>query len=157
MVFRKALVSEKQIILDLYNSVKGGKYCVWDDYPGIDEIENDLRNGLLYVLEDGQVIGTISIEKESELEDLSFWGCNDNVAEFARVAISKAYQGRGLSSELVSSVEKEIASMGKSAIHILVAKKNIPAYRLYMKAGYKVMGDVYMYGDDYYACEKILK
>ena len=60
MVFRKAKEEEKEDIFLLYRSVVGMPFCVWDDYPGRDEIEEDMAAGTLFVLEmEGKLLGAI--------------------------------------------------------------------------------------------------
>ncbi len=43
------------------------------------------------------------------------------------------------------------------SIHLSVAKSNIPAYKTYIKLGFKTVGEVEIYGGDYYLMEKQIK
>ena len=142
-------------MLSLYESAKNGAFCVWNDnYPSMIEIEHDLETMNLYVMTDGsKVIGAISVVPENELDGFDCWSWKDG-KEIARVVIDKDYQGHGLSHQMVQSIESILRENGCKAIHLSVAKSNIPAYKTYIKAGFAVVGEAQMYGNDYYLMEK---
>ena len=137
MLFRKAEACEAEAIRALYQAVIGTPFCTWDEsYPGETEITGDLSAGTLYVLEeDHQTIGAISIVPENELDHFSCWSVKENAREFARVVIKPDQQHKGLSVYLVKGVIRELQRQGAAAIHIAVAKENIPAQKLYRKTG----------------------
>jgi ribosomal protein S18 acetylase RimI-like enzyme len=70
--------------------------------------------------------------------------------------VDRAYQGRGLSFEMVKSIEAILGKSGCEAIHLSVVKSNIPAYKTYIKAGFVTVGEAQMYGNDYYMMEKAI-
>jgi ribosomal protein S18 acetylase RimI-like enzyme len=70
--------------------------------------------------------------------------------------IDKTYQGRGLSFEMVQSIASILQKNGCKAIHLSVVKTNVPAYKTYIKAGFAVVGEAQLYGNDYYLMEKSL-
>ena len=142
----------------LYRAVIGTPFCVWDEsYPGEEEIQNDLASGTLYVLErDGEVIGAISIVPENETDDLDCWKVKENAREFARVVVRPDCQHQGLSFYLVDGIIQELKKQHAAAIHIAVAKRNIPAQKLYRKMGFDFCGESEIFGSNYYLCEKIL-
>ncbi len=156
MIFRKAEMSEAQTILALYRSVIGTAFCTWDaSYPGEKEIAGDLSAGTLYVLEFGrEIIGAISIVPENELDHLGCWAENKNAREFARVVIRPDHQRQGASARLVEGVIGELQNEGAAAIHIAVAKQNIPARKLYRRMGFVIRGEADMYGHRFCLCEK---
>ena len=158
MVFRQAGQYDAKTVSALYSAVKGTEFCVWDEsYPGEEEIKNDLAAGCLYVLEDeGDVIGAVSIVPENETDGFGCWKVRENAREFARVVIRPDRQGRGLSRLLVEGVVKELRARGAEAIHISVAKTNIPAGKLYAKAGFEIRGEADIFGGSYYLCEMVL-
>jgi ribosomal protein S18 acetylase RimI-like enzyme len=158
MIFRKADASDAKTVLALYRAVIGTPFCVWDEsYPGETEIQGDLAAGTLYVLaRDGEVIGAISIVPENETDNLDCWKVRENAREFARVVIKPDQQHKGLSVYLVKGVIRELQRQGAAAIHIAVAKENIPAQKLYRKTGFVFCGETDMYGHSYFLCERIL-
>lgn len=155
--FRMAQQSDVEHVLSLYQSAKNGAFCVWNDsYPSIAEIEHDLETKNLYVMTGGsKVIGAISVVPENELDGFNCWSCKEG-NEIARVVIDKDYQGHGLSFEMVQNIESVLRENGCNAIHLSVVKTNIPAYKTYIKAGFIVVGEAQMYGNDYYLMEKTI-
>jgi len=146
-------------VLALYQSVMGSDFCTWNEfYPGMEEIRADYESDNLFVLRDGaEIIGAISIVPENELDELEFWKIrDDSVTEIARVAVSPAYQGRGLAREMVRQAEKILKDRGCSAVHLLAALVNIPACHTYEKAGYQLMGECNMFEHRFCVFEKIL-
>jgi ribosomal protein S18 acetylase RimI-like enzyme len=158
MIFRKAESDEAEVIMTLYRAVIGTPFCTWDEsYPGETEITGDLSSGSLYVMEEDQeLIGAISVVPENELDDLNCWKTRENVREFARVVLRPDQQHKGLSVQLVEGIIRELQSQGVSAIHIAVAKENIPAQKLYRKTGFDFCGEADLYGHSFYLCEKVL-
>ena len=158
MVFRKAQTSEAEAILALYRSVAGKPFCTWNEaYPGQFEITGDLAAGTLYVLEEGkEVIGAVSIVPENELDDLDCWKIRENAREFARVVLRPDRQRKGLSVFLVENIIQELRKLQAAAIHLAVAKENIPARRLYQKTGFDFCGEADLYGHSFFLCEKVL-
>ena len=155
--FRKADIGDKGAVKALYASVIGSEFCTWTEfYPGDEEINADIANGNLYVLADGRdIIAAISVISENELGELAFWQETSGVREIARVAVSPAtFQGKGIAGILLEKIEWILSEEGCKVIHLLAAVRNIPAYKLYLKAGFEVRGRCDMYGDTYYACEK---
>ena len=158
MPLRKAEKSEAEAVRALYQAVRGTPFCTWNEsYPGETEIAGDLSAGTLYVLEeDRQIIGAISIVPENELDHCSCWSVKENAREFARVVIKPDQQHKGLSVYLVEGVIRELQRQGAAAIHIAVAKENIPAQKLYRKTGFDFCGEADMYGHRFFLCEKII-
>ena len=155
--FRIAHQGDAAHILSLYQHAQSGKFCSWNDsYPTITEISHDLETKNLYVMTDGsKVIGAISVVPENELDGFDCWTWK-NGREIARVVIDKAYQGHGLSFEMVQSIASILGNNGCKAIHLSVVKTNVPAYKTYIKAGFAVVGEAQMYGNDYYLMEKAI-
>ncbi|MCQ2910993.1 MAG: GNAT family N-acetyltransferase [Clostridia bacterium] len=158
MEFRKAKLDDILKIKNLYDSVKGSEFCTWhEDYPGDFEINEDFNSDNLFVLEDNNdIIGAISIIPENELDDIKDFKVHDDAAEFARVVIRKDYQGKGLSKLLVENIIEEIRNRNKKTIHILVAKVNIPAQKLYKSCGFDFIRDIYKFQTDFILCELVL-
>ena len=130
---------------------------MWNDsYPTMTEIEQDLEMKSLYVMTDGsKVIGAISVVPENELDGFDCWSYKSS-REIARVVIDKAYRGNGLSFKMVQNIVSILQKNGCKAIHLSVVKTNIPAYKTYIKAGFGVVGEAQMYGNDYYLMEKAI-
>ena len=159
MMFRKAEKGEEDAVMVFYRAVIGTPFCTWDEsYPGETEITEDLSAGTLYVLEeDREIIGAISIVPENELDDLDCWTVRENAREFARVVLKPDQQQKGLSVYLIEGVIRELQKLRVAAIHIAVAKGNIPAQKLYRKMRFNFCGEADMYGHSFFLCEKKLR
>ena len=158
MVFRKARKGEADVVMALYRAVVGKQFCTWDEsYPGKTEITADLASGSLYVLEkDKELIGAISIVPKNEIDDFGCWRIKENAREFARVVLRPDQQRKGLSVFLVENIIQELQKQQAAAIHLAVAKENIPAQRLYQKTGFDFCGEADLYGHSFFLCEKVL-
>lgn len=158
MLFRKAEMREAGAIRALYRAVIGTPFCTWDEsYPGETEITGDLLAKTLYVLEDDrEIIGAISIVPDNEMDGFDCWTVKDNAREFARVVLRPNHQRKGLSRHLVQGVVLELQGQGAAAIHIAVAKENIPAQKLYRRMDFDFCGEADMYGHSFFLCEKVM-
>lgn len=160
LIFRNALEHEKEQIYLLYKSVINTSFCVWNEnYPTMFEIEEDYKtNNLFILLLDNNIIGAISIVPKNELDKCACWQYKDkNCNEIARVVIDIKYQHQGLALKLVENVEDILLKRGCEIIHLSVEKNNIPAYKTYLKAGFKNVGFSMMYKSEYYLMEKYIK
>lgn len=157
MEFRRAKKEELETIYNLYKSVLGSPYCVWDeDYPSWFDLNEDDERGTLYVMtENNQILGAISIIVHNELDELDFWTLQD-ARELARVAVSPAHQGKGIAQKMVAEIAEVLRGQGVSSIHLLVAEANLPAQKVYEKAGFQTRGRCFMFGHDYFGCELAL-
>ncbi len=159
MIFRNARNEEREAIHAIYESVKGGEFCVWDEtYPTYTEIDGDLAANTLYVLADGErIAGVLSVVPENEMDGLDCWKVKDGEQrEIGRIAVSPDYRGHGLAGKMVESACELLKKSGASAVHISAAKINIPAQKTYRRLGFETVGEEYMYGADYLLLEKIL-
>ena len=155
---RRAEEKDIPSVVSLYSDAVGREGCTWNEYyPTRDDAENDLKNGCLYVYEyDGKTIGAISIVPENELDEMECWKKNEDVREFARVTVSEEYSGHGFAGMMVGELFSVLSSQGCKSVHILAAKCNKAALRTYEKLGFEFVGECFMYGNNYFAAEKIL-
>ncbi len=159
MIFRNAVQNEREAVHAIYEGVKGGEFCVWDDtYPTYLEIDGDLAADSLYVLEDqGQIAGVLSVIPENEMDGFNCFKVKDGRhREIGRIAVALGYRGRGLAGIMVENACELLKKRGVSAVHISAAKVNIPARKTYARLGFEAAGEAYMYGADYLLLEKIL-
>lgn len=159
MLLRKANSAEIATVSDIYDLVRNGETCVWNEnYPTFDDAKKDFEAGCLFVFEDvGEIIGCASVEPVAEDDDLPFWRvCDGNHREISRIAIVPAHQGKGYAGIMVKLLMDELECQGVSSIHLLAAKANPPAVKTYKKLGFEFIGECYRYGADYFVCEKVI-
>lgn len=155
----KASKNEFSHASNIYEAVKGGEFCAWDEsYPTAERAMADAEAGCLYLLKSGkEIIGCASIEPISEDNDLPFWQINDEThREIARIAILPQHQGKGYARLMVGMLLDEMKTQGVRSVHLLAAKMNPPALKTYLGLGFEILGECYRYGHDYYVCEKLI-
>ncbi len=158
MIFRKAKIGEKDTIMKIYRSVTVSPYTTWNEaYPSEEDLEKDLLNEDVYLLCDGEdIVGAVTFSRENEHDGYEGWRIKENASEFLRAAILFEHQGKGFSKILISEMLSELKKRGFAAVHILAARKNIPAQRLYLSLGFEARGEAYFYENYYSMLEKRL-
>lgn len=153
--FRAVAALELQTIFALYQAVIGSEGCTWNsDYPGVLELSEDYANGNLFCMEyQKRIIGAVSIVTQNELDDLSCWSFRSNMAEIARVVILPEFQGRGIADQMLTRLFRLLRSRGYLGVHLLAAKINHKAARLYDGLGFSVCGSEHCYGNAYFCRE----
>ena len=159
MELRRSRRGEENAVLQLYRSVLGEEFCVWNEYyPGMEEIRADLGSGGLFLLCEGEtVMGAISAVPENELDGMNCWRIREHAREIARVVIGKEYRGRGLAGEMVKLLLPILRREGAESVHLSAATGNLPAVRTYEKLGFERVGEADMYEGRYYLMELSLR
>ncbi len=144
--------------VSLYSDAVGREGCTWNEYyPTREDARCDFEHDCLYVfVSDGKIVGAVSVVPENELDSLECWKINEDVREIARVTVSKELSGQGLGAKMVGELLCVLKNGGFRAVHILAAKQNAAALKTYKKLGFEFVGECFMYGNDYFAAEKIL-
>lgn len=154
------LIKKEELIAlkELYESVKGKKYSIWDEtYPTDNEIKKDYALQRAYGLfKDNMLIGAITIEEEDDELATAAKFERQHAVELSRFCISLEYQGQGLAKKIMALTEDVVRTKGYDSIRLCVAPENIPALECYKKMGYKILNRTFIFGHDYYICEKIL-
>ena len=158
MTFRKVTEKELCDVRALYASVLGGEFCVWNEfYPGEEELRGDFAAGCLYGLFDGEeLISTVSVVPENELDGFDIWRVRGGHCEIARIAVKKERQGMGLARATVGEMLRVLQKEGKTAVHLSAHEGNLPALSTYKKLGFCQRGEADLYGGHYLLLEKIL-
>ena len=146
--------SDRAEILALYNSQKGREFCPWDEgYPTDNEISYDLSRNALFVLkEDGLIKAAISLEKDEAVDALPCWSKQPS-GELARLAVLPEEQNKRLGRIMLRFGMDELKRRGYKAVHFLVNKHNAKAIRSYAVFGFKVVGECYMYEQEFLCYE----
>ena len=152
-----ATEQDRNEILALYKEQIGKEYCPWDEeYPSNETIDLDLLRDALFVLKmNGSIKAAISIEEDEAVNQLPCW--NNNLAplgELARVAVLPEEQGKGLGRIMLQFGMDELKRRGFKGIHILVGKYNTKAIKCYAVFGFHIVGECYMYEQDFLCYEK---
>lgn len=154
----KAVSDDKEEILKLYNSVKGSECCPWnEDYPGLQELEYDLGRESIFVMRDenNEIIASISIDEDKNVDSLEFWTKElFPGGELSRLAVCKKMQNQGIAVDMLKYGMDVLRQRGLKSVRFLVNKANEKAIRSYSHMDFNVVGDCFMYEQDFWCYEK---
>ena len=160
MQFRKAVWEDKTEILALYRALVGTPYCAWTEaYPGESDFDYDMERDALFCMENemGEIIGTISIDDDAQVEALSCWSdALQPSAELSRLGVRPDMQNQGIARLLLQQGMEQLRAQGKKSVHFLVCKTNKKALRSYEKLHFAVVGACRLYDEDFWCYEKAL-
>lgn len=159
MTFRKAEEHELAAVMLLYKSVIGTAGCTWSEqYPSEKELRDDFAADCLFVLTVHNIIlGAVSVVPENELDAQETWTLSDGTQrEIARVVVAPTCQGCGYARHMLTQLFEQLKAAGCHSVHILVAKINKPAIRLYRSMCFSFLGECFLYGYHFFTCEKTL-
>ena len=152
---------DKNEILDLYRTQIGREFCAWDEhYPCEHEIDFDLSRDALFIMkdDDGRIVAAISLDDDKLVNDLTVWNKDlQPSCEFARVAVLPELQGRGIARKMVKYALDEMKNRGYISVHFLVNKYNIKAIKSYAAFDFNVVGECFLYDQDFLCYEMELK
>ena len=156
---RHAICEDLPQILDLCRAVAGTPGCTWgDDYPALEDLQEDLDQDALYIICSGQnIIGCAGAAEYDDIDALPCW--NSEITRpcgLARIGIHPAHQGQGLAGTLLTHIESEAKARGYDGLHFLVSPSNDTALALYQKHGYRHCGEGGLFGMDWFCYEKKL-
>ena len=154
-----ATENDREQILALYQAQKGREFCPWEeDYPSNDTISFDLSRDALFVMKDGdKVIAAISHEVDEAVDNLDCWKRDlFPGGELARVAVDPSLQSKGIGRQMMEHGMKVLKERGYKSVHFLVNKHNVKAIKCYASFGFNVVGECFMYDQDFLCYEKEL-
>ena len=139
---------------------------IYGQHPKDEMIQDYMDNGEMYALMNGnEIAGMVAVVMHQDDNYKTVpWQVdlrNDEVATIHILAICPEYQGRSLGIQLINQIEKLSKNNGKKAVRLDVLKSNIPAQKMYERAGYSLRGEQKLYAEntgitDFLFYEKIL-
>lgn len=167
MQFRKSIKSDideiMKIIKQAQNYFKENGIDQWqNNYPSTDTINNDIDNGVSYVLlKDDKIVGTtvISFDGESTYNSIydGRWLSDEEYAVIHRIAVNNDYKGMSLSSKIIEYAEEICRERNVISIKVDTHKDNISMQKLLEKNNFKYCGKITLVdGAERIAFEKIL-
>lgn len=154
MQFRKAMDKDVNRIMEIIRQaqeyLKTQGVDQWqNNYPNIETIETDIKNGHGYVLlKDNLVIGTVAVSFDGEKTYDNIyngaWLSNNEYAVIHRMAIDTNYKGLGLASIMIKNIEEMCLNKGIYSIKIDTHQQNTSMQKLLHKNGLKYCGIIYL-------------
>lgn len=150
MTLLRATMSRKDELCALYAAVCEGMNAAgitnwrWGEYPAEDMVEDDLRAGTLYCLEDESGIYaalTIDDTQPEEYADVN-WLFGTHPGVFHRLAIRPDRQGQGVGRLVLHETEELLRAMGCDSLRCDTYIQNQRAQRLYSGNGMRSAGTI---------------
>ena len=183
MNFRKSTFDDVNRILEIIEKAKIELRKLgldqWQNgYPDRKVIENDVKNGISYVLEEisekndkyenqisKKIIGTIvlSPKKEEPYSKIEGkWITNDDYIVIHRLAVDSEIKNKGIATKILEFSEKECIKNKILSIKADTHENNEPMKRFLEKNGFSYCGVIYLdkepdVGEKRIAYEKIIK
>ena len=137
----------------LYEDCKRSEHTAWcADYPDRDCAEADLRDAAVCALFDGETLAAaVTLEKAlGELAEYDWPDTLKSPAEFTRLGVRPAYQGKGLARRLLNFALRTAKRQGSDGVRLMVLTTNPRAVALYQNAGFLKVRQVFAYENDYF-------
>ena len=164
--FRKALLSEKEVIWNILNLAikrrkEDGSNQWQDGYPNTEVVEKDIKNGEGFVLVDeNNIIGYCAaiINNEPEYEKIEGkWLTNSDFFVVHRIAIAENHLGKNLSKVILENVENFAINNNIFSVKVDTNFDNFAMQKIFEKTGFVYCGEVHFRGSPRKAFEKVLK
>jgi GNAT superfamily N-acetyltransferase len=154
MKFRKTTEQDIEFIMNIVRQAqeffRTNHIEQWlNNYPNPEIFQKDIQHGYSYVLEEaGQILGTamISFDGEKTYNKIynGDWLTHGEYAVIHRLAVDSRFKGSGISSEIITLIEKMCLDKGVNSIKVDTHEKNIPMQRLLQKNDFTYCGDIYL-------------
>ena len=159
MEIRQLKEDDLQLLYDLYDAVilhqpfdTYGAGWTKDVYPDIETLKDRIENGMFFAGFENDIIvcaGVVSLH-EDEIYRKGSWIRkleDDEIAVFHLFSVHPDYRGRGYGDRLLKYMIDE-AGRHVKAIHLDFVKGNLPAGKLYEKAGFIHRGEIEVFYED---------
>lgn len=167
MIIEKGQVKGLKDIFQLFQNGKmelerKGIFQWTDNYPTVSIIEEDLKNGHLYILKNTkEIIGAISLNEVQDEEYQTIdWGFNGaKILVIHRLVIHPSYQRQGHAKQLMDYAEDFASANNYSSIRLDAYSQNKRALEFYRKRDYLIRGNVHFSEreHEFYCMEKEIK
>lgn len=122
-------------------------------HPTDEGLRSYIENGEMYLLMDQDNIAgmvVIVMHQESDYEAVSWSEMleNDQVATLHLLAVCPEYRGRSLGLTILRLANELAKEKGKKAMRLDVLASNLPARRMYEKAGFSYRGKQHWYAEN---------
>lgn len=130
-----------------------------DEYPTREMVIEDLLHEQVFVVTDGQqVVGTVTLTHDIDIEVLSHisWLLEtDNYLTIARLGVLPSYQGKGIGSQLFDFALARAERQGYRSIRLVVLTRAARLISMYEQRGFSIVGDV-IYDDTHFSVMETL-
>lgn len=157
MVFKIAKETDLDEIIQFYDAVidavnRTSVKLGWQKgvYPAVDFIKPALERGeVLIERENARIIACAvvnhTVNEEYNWQAWKYKEPADRLSTIHALAVAPEYWGKKVSEQFLQDILAYCKKQGDIANHLDVIDTNVPAFKLYMRAGYKEISEVEMY------------
>ncbi|MGB0423378.1 MAG: GNAT family N-acetyltransferase [Flavobacteriales bacterium] len=153
----KGKIEDLETVFNIYKASKrlleqNGIFQWTNKYPTPTIIENDLKQGYLYLLKKGSdVLGAINLsqEQEDEYDSINWQFDGEKALVVHRLVINPLFRNQGHASTLMGYAEDYASKLNYSSIRLDAYSHNQDVIKFYKNRGYLVRGDVHFPGRKY--------
>ena len=158
LAFRRVRPEEGEKVLAMYKGLLGAPGCQWGpEYPGEQEIREDLAQEGLYGLFEGDALAASAALGPGEPEEAaSFPPERGRCCYLSRVGVHRKYLRQGLGKRMVREMMREAERLGFGWMRLMVDREQFAAIPLYRKLGFEKVGEAELYGCHFYLEERKL-
>ena len=161
-VLDKATAADKTEILLLFQRavehLDASGIAQWDAvYPHASNVEEDIRNGQLYLVRaESRIAGVITLNQsfDPEYRNAKWTYQGKDFVVVHRLCISPDIQGRGMGTRMMRMAEAMLRENGIQSIRLDCFSQNPYSLRLYEKLGYHTVGEAVWRKGLFYLMEK---
>ncbi len=124
---------------------RGLRQWEWGKYPNAEILEEDIRNGALYGMEqEGRLVGAVALcpQQEPQYEALA-WHFGVKPLTLHRLALDPEAVGRGLAGEAMAFAKEEGLRLGFDSLRLDTSSRNHRALKLFRAATLREAGVVH--------------
>lgn len=147
-MIRKATLDDLKAIQSIY---KDGRELIasygspqWqNNYPSLEVTLSDLSKSALYVYEEKEILGVMTVFDDESTYDYieGAWLSNRPYKVIHRISTKKGHYGKGISASLINYCFTELKT---TSIRIDTHELNIPMQSLLKKLGFTYCGKIYL-------------
>ena len=130
----------------------------WDDiYPSQKDIRDDIENGHMYLLTEGDaVLSVVTLNtQQDEVYQTAAWE-GQNPAVIHRLCVHPRFWNKGAGRQTMVFAEQQLMNSGFDSVRLDAFSQNPSALALYERMGYKRKGEVRFRKGLFYLYEKLL-
>jgi ribosomal protein S18 acetylase RimI-like enzyme len=133
----------------------------WDEvYPNAANVDEDLRNGQLYVVRAaGRIAGMVTLNQACDLDYANGqWQAEGpDFMVIHRLIVPPSAQGQGVGTRMMLNIETMLREQGTKSIRLDAFTQNPHSLRLYEKLGYRIVGEAQWRKGRFFLMEKDIR
>lgn len=158
MVIRKAENSDFEAVCGFYRDVceaqktdAYGPNWHYGIYPSENDLLEHIRSGEMYLgIIDGEIAAAMVLVRHEDdiYKDVNWKVRSDNVTVLHLFAVKSKFRGSGAAKAMIDAVLHTARECGSEAVHLDIVKGNLPAEKVYRRAGFAYVETLSVWYED---------